>query len=224
METNERVAQLESEIKILKNEVQAVLLDLRDKYLEAENPFNAPLPPAAPQQIIIDRQAPAPAAKPAPAPAGNVEEEDEAGDEDDNSSTTDDRPEPPAPVRTMRASERQQPAAASQLAPARADDSGRDMGLVTIAGLACWADESVRRLGRQRTETILDLSQMIGFLGPDLKEILVKLVKVEADDQACGITARDYFDSLMKITTLLGKDNQTEETMLSILSGENGHR
>jgi len=38
METNEKLAQLENEIKVLKNEVQAVLLDLRDKYLEAENP------------------------------------------------------------------------------------------------------------------------------------------------------------------------------------------
>jgi hypothetical protein len=110
--------------------------------------------------------------------------------------------------------------------PAHPKDTApcRDMGLVAIAGLACWADESVRRLGRQRTETILDLAEMMGFLAADLKQVLAKLIKIEPDDHARSVSTRDYFDSLMKITTLLGKDNQTEETMLTILSGEDGHR
>jgi hypothetical protein len=40
MELNERVDKLEDEVKIVKNEVQAVLLDIRENYLNRENPFN----------------------------------------------------------------------------------------------------------------------------------------------------------------------------------------
>ena len=45
-----RLARLESDFAIVKSEMQSILLDLREKYLEAENPFNAlatpNLPPA----------------------------------------------------------------------------------------------------------------------------------------------------------------------------------
>jgi hypothetical protein len=37
-----RLARLESDFAIVKKELQAILLDLREKDLEAENPFNAP--------------------------------------------------------------------------------------------------------------------------------------------------------------------------------------
>jgi len=40
MELNERVDKLEDEVKIVKNEVQAVLLDIREAYLNRENPFS----------------------------------------------------------------------------------------------------------------------------------------------------------------------------------------
>ena len=56
MELNDKVTQLEDEIKILKNEIQAVLLDLREGYLNNKNPFNAGenpqgnVPPAVPVQ------------------------------------------------------------------------------------------------------------------------------------------------------------------------------
>jgi hypothetical protein len=44
MELNDKVTQLEDEIKILKNEIQAVLLDLRESYLNNKNPFNTSEP------------------------------------------------------------------------------------------------------------------------------------------------------------------------------------
>jgi hypothetical protein len=37
-----RLARLESDFAIVKKELQAILLDLREKLLESENPFNAP--------------------------------------------------------------------------------------------------------------------------------------------------------------------------------------
>lgn len=41
-----RLARLESDFAIVKKELQAILLDLREKDLEAENPFNKPATPS----------------------------------------------------------------------------------------------------------------------------------------------------------------------------------
>ena len=41
-----RLTRLENDITTLKKELQALLLDLREKYLEAENPFNSPVAPS----------------------------------------------------------------------------------------------------------------------------------------------------------------------------------
>ena len=42
-----KLARLESDFAIVKKELQAILLDLREKDLEAENPFNAPGTPSS---------------------------------------------------------------------------------------------------------------------------------------------------------------------------------
>jgi hypothetical protein len=42
-----KLARLESDFAIVKKELQAILLDLREKDLEAENPFNAPGAPSS---------------------------------------------------------------------------------------------------------------------------------------------------------------------------------
>lgn len=44
-----RLARLESDITTLKKDLQAILLDLREKYLDAENPFNSPTAPGQPK-------------------------------------------------------------------------------------------------------------------------------------------------------------------------------
>ena len=40
MEISETVKRLDDEVKVIKNEIQAVLLDIREVYLNRENPFN----------------------------------------------------------------------------------------------------------------------------------------------------------------------------------------
>ena len=47
-----RLARLESDFAIVKRDLQAILLDLREKYLEAQNPFNAPAAPNPPPANI----------------------------------------------------------------------------------------------------------------------------------------------------------------------------
>ena len=58
MELKDRVTQLGDEIKILKNEVQAVLLDIRESYLNRENPFNPDISPMSSPPIMISQPPP----------------------------------------------------------------------------------------------------------------------------------------------------------------------
>lgn len=60
MELNDKVTQLEDEIKILKNEIQAVLLDLREGYLNNKNPFNAAPATAIPAADLAPATPPPP--------------------------------------------------------------------------------------------------------------------------------------------------------------------
>ena len=222
---DKKVAQLENEVRVLKNEVQAVLLDLRERCLDTENPFNEPVPSATTtQQIVIERQSPmaaAPASERSTSPTadkevkGNGQESSVAMDKNEAPSQT-------APEEVKRSSQPEWDS--SYITPSRNHRSDQGIDLVVIGGLARWAVESVTRLGRQRAETILDIAAIMGYLSMDLKQIMVKLVNAEVNGQTDAAAAREYLDSLIKLTTLLGKNNETETALLSILSGENNHR
>jgi hypothetical protein len=97
---------------------------------------------------------------------------------------------------------------------------GCDIDVIRIVGLANWAEESVKRLGYQKTEAILDVAGIMGLLSPEIKQIMTKLINVDSDGKSQSFSVRVFLDSLVKITTLLGKDNQTEAALLSILSRE----
>lgn len=225
METNERVAQLENEVKILKNEVQAVLLDLRDKYLEAENPFNTSAPSAAPapQQIIIEHPPAAPEARPTPEPKATPTEEVHKS-EQEPATLLYKKESKPEIAREEVTRVRQMEGDLHHTKPQKTQDTSHNINLVTIGGLASWADESVRKLGRQRTETILDVAETMGLLPPDLGRIITKLISIESDGHPEAMPVRDYLDSLLMLTTLLGKDNRTEEALLAMLPVEDNHR
>jgi hypothetical protein len=131
MDVSHKVNQLEDEIKILKKEVQAVLLDIRENLLNRENPFITPQSSAAGNYV---NQAAAPEQEkpvdlpPPPPPPDNTEElpleavipeepvsfEDISGDIEDNGNNENHGPEmvetievvqkvtPPAPLETAR--------------------------------------------------------------------------------------------------------------------------
>jgi archaellum component FlaD/FlaE len=239
----ERIAHLERDIKILKNEVQSVLVDLRDKYLEAGNPFNAPPGPASSQQVIV-LQAPAAsqASSGAELHSGSAEktevrdktqeptEVSEAGKETHpetvKKEVRDKTQEPTGVSETAREEviQAQIPAEVLSNTRPRIDHiPDRDINLISISGLVSWAEESVKKLGYQKTEAILDVAEIMGLLSPQLKQIMIKLINIDSDGNAQSMSARVFLDSLVKITTLLGKDNQTEAALLSILSREDDH-
>jgi hypothetical protein len=222
MEINDKLAQLENEVKVLKNEVQAVLLDLRENCLATENPFNVAQSPATTQQIIIERQPAAnePADKEPRNPAKYVETQQK---EQEFTGVTDDNEVEPE-IAHEEVKRAQPPELSSHhSAQPKSKCVSQKIDSVIISGLAHWADESTKRLGRERAQVVLDIAEMMGYLPTDLKQVMIKLVNIQGENSD-NITARDYLDSLMKITTLLGKNNEAEALMVSILSEEHDHR
>jgi archaellum component FlaD/FlaE len=261
----ERIAHLERDIKVLKSEVQAVLVDLRDKYLSAENPLNAPSAPATSQQVIVLQSPAANEAKDkkeeqkisSEAARDKVEEQkiaseaakDKAEEQKIASEAAKDKAEEQKIASEAAKDKAEEQKIASEAGrgthpePARGEViqaqipeevpgntkqrrehiPDRDINMISIVGMVNWAEESVKKLGYQKTEAILDVAEMMGLLSPQLKQIMTKLINIDNDGNSQSVSARVFLDSLVKITTLLGKDNQTEAALLSIMSREDGH-
>ena len=243
----ERIAHLERDIKILKSEVQAVLVDLRDKYLSADNPLNAPSAPATSQQVIVLQS---PAANEAKSDtelhSGSAKKEGEDKTQEPTGVSEAAKETHPATVKKEKEDKTQEPTGVSEAAKethpetareevlqaqipeevpsnirqGRAHIPDRDINMISISGLVNWAEESVKKLGLQKTEAVLDVAEMMGLLSPQLKQIMTKLINIDSDGHSQSVSARVFLDSLVKITTLLGKDNQTEAALLSMMSGK----
>jgi archaellum component FlaD/FlaE len=230
---NDKISKLENEIKVLKNEVQAVLLDLRESYLNMQNPFNAAPASSSVQPIVINQQAPGretgsetpdreeseseqlPPTRKTRRPAVEQREEED-GD--------------PAPIsaRVERANLQTRkdnfpaprlPSRSESLITCEADlRKNMRLDLITMAGLTGWVELSVKKIGQKRSEAVLDISQLMGYISPDLKNILLKLIALapqDREDNSAGM--RDYVDSLAKLNALLGGDS-SEASALQLLS------
>ncbi len=245
----ERIAHLERDIKVLKSEVQAVLVDLRDRYLASEDPLNAPSAQAATTQQVLVLQAPAAQAPAAQAPAANEARPNTELHSDPVEKEGRDKTQEPTGVLEAGKDKKQEPTVSSEtrrethpetareeviqaqipeevpsnIRPRRDHIADRDINVISIGGLVNWAEESIKKLGYQKTEAILDVAEMMGLLSPQLKQIMTKLINIDSDGNSQSVSARVFLDSLVKITTLLGKDNQTEAALLSIMSREDGH-
>ena len=232
METSEKIIQLENEIKLLKNEVQAVLLDIRESVLNAENPFSPVRPVTNNFQADIITQ-PIKEEKPVDNTSENEMPENEMPEtnhKNDNNGknsmeTTLEHLKQLEDLKQLeelkldnfkRIDE-------SETEPPRfeAYENGNgkhDSSLVAHAGLVYWVEESTKKLGKERTQALLEIAQFAGYLPSDIKEVLDKLTTFEPKDNSYIPTARDYFDSLTRIAALSGSENNNSAALLYILS------
>jgi archaellum component FlaD/FlaE len=237
VELNNRVTQLEDEIKILKGEIQAVLLDVREDLLNHENPFTSPVSQSAGQPVVINNQLP-------PSPTSNdvkprevlqqevPKEASSAIDEPlDDSEVT----ETTKPTVETRLAKKKDTTGREQIIfkdsirewrPGAASDTGANgnktvdmpngkVELTTMVALAQWVEASVTRLGASRTQAILDISEVVGDISPDLKIILIKLIHSAQFEPCHKITPRDYLKSVMDLNKLLGRDTRSDSLLYS---------
>jgi hypothetical protein len=257
LETSDKITQLENEIKVLKNEVQAVLLDIRENVLNAENPFTAPKPAVANQQPVIEppvqpvilQPVNEPKSTPAPAPTvippaqeqkpvNSVQtSEIPANETPETGQKSNGRKRVETYETDKKTNNRKAPDIIQEDSPQTEQfetepprfelgDSQSHKGqpnLVAYASLVCWVENSTRRLGRERTQVLLDISEASGFLPHDVKAILTKLTTIKSTENSYKPTARDYFDSLAKIAAIFGNNSDYNAALLLVLAQGDVH-
>ena len=95
--------------------------------------------------------------------------------------------------------------------------TGGQIDLATIARLADWVADVVERLGSERAEAILDISEMVGFVDPELKEVLAKFIRPSPGEKEGKVTTRDYLVSLKELDRIIRKATRFEIALLTIL-------
>jgi hypothetical protein len=242
MEISETVKKLDSEVQVMKTEIQAILLDIRETYLNRENPFN----PEVATPIISS-----PAAKPLVDKNVTPKKESEDKSENKEDDTLPEMAEEDPSLKTESEEEQNEPEEESidsqeetaqegvnegawgpENIPVSADMSSNGhnghngsngkIDLSMIAEMNQWVNESVRTLGYDKTESILDVAEIVGHMKPELKAILIKFAKrVPVQEITLSPSTRDFINLLVKLEGLLGMNSKSDEIgLLSIFSQE----
>jgi hypothetical protein len=254
MKDEQRIKVLEDELKILKSEVKSVLLDLREQYLNIQNPFNQNMVPSAgmtavagtnsgPEQkheekggdeieasaaantgnmpidvIMAASQMPA-SQLPKSQKEGNsnnsktmtdgFQSMDVSGSETSNEEEIFEELLPNVASSFNRRKKEQKVAAESS-----------KIDLVVIAGLTQWLDQATAKLGKERTEVLVEISFAMGRLPENLKDALIRMARLSHYESTNGqsITAGDYLAVLAQLENLLTGSQQQDNALLSILS------
>jgi len=67
------------------------------------------------------------------------------------------------------------------------------------------------------------ISQPAPVITPDVKEILNRLTTIKSTEHSYKPTARDYFDSLVKIAALFGNNSDYNAALLLVLAQGDVH-
>jgi len=99
-------------------------------------------------------------------------------------------------------------------------DNGNSINLLTIAGLSKWVDESTDKIGKERAEVMVKACYMVGHISEELKDLLVKLVRLAQVDEPrkTKVTTRDYLGVIAQLDSLLGYGSESEAALLTILA------
>jgi hypothetical protein len=250
MKDEQRIKALEEAVNVLKNEIKMVLLDLREQYLNVQNPFNYVAVPGAGSEQTANQVAEKEIAQ-TPPEEEKVEEKIETpattslpdvktggGQKHGELQQPPLPPPPPQPindnVRLWQGTELRDEEEEFDREPPRRElafSQGRrkqeqdfyhgdsKVDLVVIAGLTQWIDQATAKLGKERTEILIEMFFAMGRLPEKLKDTLVRMIHVSHhESQGQSITASDYLALLAQLENLLANSNQQDKALLSILS------
>ena len=200
MELNAKIASLEDDVKLLKGEVKLILSEIRTAILGQDNPFADPgqalradpgalesRPPIRVVRVASEDDEAETSEQPSPkAPEAIWDDEAETLVPEPATAVEEPQPEEPAPAPVRPVATRRAPVqppepvpiARVEPAPAPAPGSTPRWSLITVAGLAVWAEEAVKQIGSERLRILLDLCEFTGYLSGPAKEALLKVTSL----------------------------------------------
>jgi len=220
---NPRIKNLEDEVKILKNEIQQILLDIREQYLNYQNPFNV-------EPRLDERKIPTARLTEEPVPKvhklDNAEKDARPGlislpDKEEQESLSR-SPEPELQAERGDSGGDGPVFKVDNKVEKRNNGQQKAVDLATIAGLTQWVDHTTQRVGKQRTEAIVEGLNIMEHLTPAIEKFLLKFIQVSEAKEPEQVTTKDYLSVLSQLESLLGYGNSSEMALISILSDGNG--
>jgi hypothetical protein len=188
MDLTPRVEALEQEVSVLKNEIKAILQEVRTAVLAHDNPFasaSAAVPSSS--HAASPQPAPRPVEEPEPAVLRPVPAADQ------------DKPSPRAlPSQLDTVSQAPLEAAAKQ------PGSGRRWSRQELATFMEWAQDVTARFGRKELAVMLGISRHGGLISPQLEETLLKLGETLGLAESKPASLSDFMLSLRELDALQG--------------------
>jgi len=191
VELEDRVTTLEHELKILKNEIQQTLLDLREFLLTATYPELSG-EDSGEEQDRFGRTTGAFSAREVGAVSrlGAIPSTEEEGRTNGkvHPDSPQERQDPPVGVR-----ERREP---------------------NLAALMAWASQSVQRIGKARTQQALEAWTRSGHLSEETKDLLVQIIAMSEDEEPTDkVRMQDILHVLMALSELFGEDMKLTDAL-----------
>lgn len=226
MELSDKIAALEDEINVLKVEVKAVLVDIRDELIKRDGPFAAaPTGRIAAQPATeAGEEAIGEPGLPRIVRLPGVAELDLAP-----ASPPDVAAPPLAAARPavdaidlyQKQVQLQQVAAANPRPQApQVPGAPREWGVLDIASMGKWAEAATRRIGRKRLEDLLGVYELLtGHPQPEARQALLRMLDLcGANHEPTNVSMNDVVTVLSQLDALFRSNSITEVTVLSLLS------
>lgn len=102
-------------------------------------------------------------------------------------------------------------------APAPLAPEQPDWSLLTIAGLAAWAEEAMLRVGSLRLEILLDLCEAAGHLTSEARGALARVTELDIREPERAPSTNEAVTILRQLDALIGDDEETDSTRLQRL-------
>jgi hypothetical protein len=240
MELNAKIASLEDDVKLLKGEVKLILSEIRTAILGQDNPFADPgqalradpgalesRPPIRVVRVASEDDEAETSEQPSPkAPEAIWDDEAETLVPEPATAVEEPQPEEPAPAPVRPAATRRAPAqppepvpiARVEPAPAPAPGSTPRWSLITVAGLAVWAEEAVKQIGSERLRILLDLCEFTGYLSGPAKEALLKVTSLglQAEERTTPPSANECLVVLCQLDALMRGEEPAGQSLRSL--------
>ena len=92
------------------------------------------------------------------------------------------------------------------------------MDLVTLAGLAQWAERALNRVGSEHVKALLEVSEMTGRIPKEMKDALILLLPLLEDrDTDRRITAKEIVSLMAQLGGFLGSATMSDLKLLPFL-------
>ncbi len=221
MKVEPRIAALEEELKVLKNEIHSILLDIREHYMSAQNPFSGfnKINVRDIDGDFVSVESPKhdrPKDEQAVASAAGDEKAPSAKEPVTKSHRREREAEPMAelPDESIRPAE-----SIKRNHQADQFSNGGNVDLVVIAALTQWADQATAMLGKDRAEALVEIAHAMRRFPVEVKDVLVKLIRLSPHQSTNGkiVSTKEYLGVLAQLNNLLAS-GRSEDALLSILS------